>query len=75
MNREQAKALIRNVFENKFNKDTFVVFIKNLLNEIEDKRFISGRSASIKANGKTIGIVGELHPQVLKHCLSSQFSM
>ena len=40
MNREQAKALIRNVFENKFNKDTFVVFIKNLLNEIEDKRFI-----------------------------------
>ncbi|MCD6194365.1 MAG: Eco57I restriction-modification methylase domain-containing protein, partial [Candidatus Aminicenantes bacterium] len=40
MNREQAKALIRNVFENKFNKDTFVVFIKNLLNEIEEKRFI-----------------------------------
>ena len=40
MNREQAKALIRKVFENKFDKDTFVVFIKNLLNEIEEKRFI-----------------------------------
>jgi|Deesub1362A_J573_1020465.scaffolds.fasta_scaffold01312_4 hypothetical protein len=40
MNREQAKSLIRTVFENKFDKDTFVVFIKNLLNEIEEKRFV-----------------------------------
>ena len=39
MNREQAKELIRETFESPFNKEKFVVFIKNLLNKIEEKTF------------------------------------
>lgn len=33
--------------------------------ELEDSSFIPGRCASIKVKGKTIGKVGEIHPQVL----------
>ena len=40
MNREQAKELIRDTFESPFNKEKFVVFIKNLLNRIEESPFI-----------------------------------
>lgn len=36
MNREQAKKLIRNTFESPFSKEKFIVFIKNLLNRIEE---------------------------------------
>jgi len=39
MNREQAKELIRDTFESPFNKEKFVIFIKNLLNKIEEKPF------------------------------------
>ena len=39
MNREQAKELIRRTFESPFNKEKFIVFIKNLLNKIEEKPF------------------------------------
>jgi len=39
MNREQAKGLIRDTFESPFDKEKFVIFIKNLLNKIEEKPF------------------------------------
>ncbi len=35
------------------------------LNEIEDETFISGRAASILIDGKAIGVIGEIHPEVL----------
>ena len=35
--------------------------------ETEHNSFISGRVGSIKVNDKEIGIIGELHPQVLKN--------
>lgn len=35
--------------------------------ESDDPRFIPGRQASIMANGKKIGIFGEVHPQVLEN--------
>ncbi|GMO47554.1 MAG: phenylalanine--tRNA ligase subunit beta [Termitinemataceae bacterium] len=35
--------------------------------EVEDSRFIAGRSAVIAHNGKHIGIFGEIHPQVLEN--------
>ncbi|MCL0028488.1 BREX-1 system adenine-specific DNA-methyltransferase PglX [Peptococcaceae bacterium] len=40
MNKEQAKKLIKDTFESSFNKEKFVVFIKNLLNRIEESPFI-----------------------------------
>ncbi|MBI5158862.1 phenylalanine--tRNA ligase subunit beta [Candidatus Micrarchaeota archaeon] len=33
----------------------------------EHPAFIKGRSASIKTKGKTIGVIGEIHPQVLEN--------
>ena len=39
MNRDQAKRLIRDTFEAPFNKEKFVIFIKNLLNKIEESPF------------------------------------
>jgi len=39
MNKEQVKKLIRDTFESPFDKDKFVVFIKNLLNHIEESSF------------------------------------
>ena len=39
MDREQAKNLIKDTFEQHFNKNKFYVFIKNLLNYIEDAHF------------------------------------
>lgn len=35
--------------------------------ESDDPRFIPGRQAAIMANGKKIGIFGEVHPQVLEN--------
>ena len=35
--------------------------------ETHDPRFIEGRQAGVLANGKQIGIFGELHPQVLEN--------
>ena len=32
---------------------------------LDDPRFIPGRAASIRVNGRLVGIVGEIHPQVL----------
>ncbi|MGC8859308.1 MAG: Eco57I restriction-modification methylase domain-containing protein, partial [Ignavibacteria bacterium] len=40
MNKEQAKNLIIETFENPFNKERFVIFLKNLLKKFEDKTFI-----------------------------------
>ena len=34
---------------------------------VEDPRFIAGRSAEIRMKGVRIGIMGELHPQVLEN--------
>jgi hypothetical protein len=39
MDKQQAKELIRNTFESPFDKEKFIVFIKNLLNKIEEKPF------------------------------------
>ncbi|MDR2808780.1 MAG: phenylalanine--tRNA ligase subunit beta [Spirochaetaceae bacterium] len=35
--------------------------------EASDPRFIAGRSAAIQCAGKTVGIFGELHPEVLEN--------
>ncbi|MDR2865273.1 MAG: phenylalanine--tRNA ligase subunit beta [Spirochaetaceae bacterium] len=35
--------------------------------EVEDKRFIPGRAAQIIYKGKSIGIFGEIHPEVLEN--------
>ncbi len=40
MDKEQAKKIVRETFENPFNKERFTIFIKNLLNSIEEKTFI-----------------------------------
>jgi len=40
MNKDQAKELIRRTFESPFDKEKFVVFVKNLLNHIEESPFI-----------------------------------
>jgi phenylalanyl-tRNA synthetase beta chain len=34
---------------------------------IEHPSFISGRTAQVIINGKVAGIIGEIHPQVLKN--------
>lgn len=39
MNNEQAREILKTTFENAFNKDNFIVFIKNLLNRIEEAPF------------------------------------
>lgn len=39
MNREQAKYIIKNTFENPFNRERFIGFVKNLLNHIEVSSF------------------------------------
>ena len=36
--------------------------------ESSDLRFIPGRAAEIIYNGKSIGVFGELHPQVMENC-------
>ena len=38
-----------------------------VLEELEDPRFIPGRAAVIRSNGKNTGILGEVHPQVLEN--------
>ena len=37
------------------------------LKEIDDPRFIAGRSGEIIFKGRTIGVLGEIHPQVLEN--------
>ncbi|MHA2611538.1 MAG: Eco57I restriction-modification methylase domain-containing protein [bacterium JZ-2024 1] len=39
MNREQAKGLIINTFENRFDKNNFIIFLKNLLKRFDEKTF------------------------------------
>lgn len=39
MNREQARQLIKDTFEATFNKEKFIIFIKDLLNKIEESTF------------------------------------
>ncbi|MCD6589844.1 phenylalanine--tRNA ligase subunit beta [Candidatus Woesearchaeota archaeon] len=34
---------------------------------LKDKRFINGRAARIILNGKDIGIIGELHPEIIEY--------
>lgn len=38
MNKEQAKNLVKKTFENSFDKDNFIIFIKNLLKSYEEKK-------------------------------------
>ncbi|MGC8691227.1 MAG: Eco57I restriction-modification methylase domain-containing protein, partial [Caldisericum sp.] len=40
MDKQQAQRIIKETFENSFDEAQFVYFIKNLLNSIEEKRFI-----------------------------------
>ncbi len=40
MDNKQAKKLIRDVFESSFNKSNFIIFLKNLLKNFEDKTFV-----------------------------------
>ena len=40
MSKQQAIDLVRKTFESPFDKTNYVVFIKNLLNQIEDAPFI-----------------------------------
>jgi len=40
MDKKQAQNLIKETFENSFDKDKFVRFIKNLLNKIQDSSFV-----------------------------------
>ncbi|MEO0118797.1 MAG: Eco57I restriction-modification methylase domain-containing protein [candidate division WOR-3 bacterium] len=40
MNREQAKSLIVKIFENQFDKNIFITFLKNLLKSFEEKKFV-----------------------------------
>jgi len=40
MDKKQAQALIKETFESPFDKDRFVIFTKNLLNDIDDAPFI-----------------------------------
>ena len=37
------------------------------LSEMDDPRFITGRSGEIICNGRTVGVLGEIHPQVLEN--------
>ena len=37
------------------------------LNEIDDETFIGGRAAQILVGGKIIGVIGEIHPEVLNN--------
>ena len=39
MNKQQAQEIIRNTFESSFDKNSFIGFIKNLLNRIDDAPF------------------------------------
>jgi phenylalanyl-tRNA synthetase beta chain len=36
--------------------------------ESSDSRFIPGRAATIKYRGKSIGVFGEIHPELLENC-------
>lgn len=38
MDKESAKKLIRNTFQNSFNKKDFIYFIKNLLNQYDESK-------------------------------------
>ncbi len=51
-------------------KSNLDAFFRNIgksfeLKEIEDEAFISGRAAAIIVNGNEIGVIGEIHPEVL----------
>jgi phenylalanyl-tRNA synthetase beta chain len=37
------------------------------LSPVEDPRFIPGRAADISVNGRSVGIMGEIHPEVLSN--------
>ena len=46
---------------------TYYLSAEPELAPVEDPRFIPGRSAEIRLKGARIGIMGELHPQVLEN--------
>jgi len=51
------------------------------LEEAEDPRFIPGRTARIVCRGETVGVMGEIHPQVLENwgiqmpCVCAEFDL
>ena len=72
MNREQAKELIRNTFESPFNKEKFVIFIKNLLNRIEESPFIYRGNFipdAFKQYISTLERIGRVEPNPLPHLI------
>jgi phenylalanyl-tRNA synthetase beta chain len=40
--------------------------VEHSLAEVEDPRFVPGRTGAIMVGGRQIGIIGELHPEVLE---------
>ena len=44
----------------------FYLGVEHSLEEVEDPRFVSGRTGAVMAGGRRIGIVGEVHPEVLE---------
>jgi phenylalanyl-tRNA synthetase beta chain len=44
----------------------FHLGVEHALEEVEDPRFVPGRTGAISVGGKRIGIIGELHPEVLE---------
>ncbi len=45
----------------------FFLNVEYQLAESDDARFLPGRRAAIRVNGETIGVFGEVHPQVLEN--------
>lgn len=72
MNKEQAKELIRNTFESSFNKEKFVIFIKNLLNRIEKSPFMYRGNFILDAFKQyisTLERIGRVEPNPLPHLI------
>ena len=45
----------------------YYLSVEHGLREVEDPRFISGRAAELLCKDEPVGIVGEIHPQVLEN--------
>jgi phenylalanyl-tRNA synthetase beta chain len=45
----------------------YYLSVDHTIREIEDPRFIPGRAAELLGGGRSIGVIGEIHPQVLEN--------
>jgi phenylalanyl-tRNA synthetase beta chain len=46
---------------------SYYLFLEPQLSPLEDPRFIPGRAAEVRVKGKKVGVLGEVHPQVLEN--------